>query len=239
MPKSLLEQLSDIVGNNAALACCIACMLMATTATANAQPLYRWKDQYGSTYVSDQPPPESCTSADCRAYREDVDKKTREVKRATEEANKAAAEKKARANKIAEEINNLQSLTAEELLKLHNDLKKMSRDELEKILEKSALDPNIKRPDYFKISQGDLKKCASRAGNCALSEIKRHIKNVATMGPSIGSVQFGREYIKEILGSPLREQLIGKNTTYWYYQMNGSTIQIVWDDDRFDGVNIY
>ena len=168
MPKSLLEQLSDIVGNSAALACCIACMLMATTATANAQPLYRWKDQYGSTHVSDQPPPESCTSADCRAYREDVDKKTREVKRATEEANKAAAEKKARANKIAEEINNLQSLTAEELLKLHNDLKKMSRDELEKTLEKSALDPNIKRPDYFKISQGDLKKCASRAGNCAL-----------------------------------------------------------------------
>ena len=92
MPKSLLEQLSDIVGNSAALACCIACMRMATTATANAQPLYRWKDQYGSTHVSDQPPPESCTSADCRAYREDVDKKTREVKRATEEANKAAAD---------------------------------------------------------------------------------------------------------------------------------------------------
>ena len=238
MPTTTPAPLPESVASGAMLLRCIACLLMAS-ATANAQTLYRWKDQHGATHVSDQPPSESCTSADCRAYREDADKKTREAKRATEEANKAAAEKKARANKIAEEINNLPNLNTGELLKLNDDLKKMSPDELEKILRKSALDPNIKRPDYFKIAQNELKKCASPAGNCAPSEIKRHIQTVATMGPKLGTVQFGKEYIKDILGSPRREQLAGRNTTYWYYQLSGSAIQIHWNDDNFEGVNIY
>lgn len=240
MPMPMPAPLPETATSGTMLLRCVVCVLLAiAAATANAQTLYRWKDQHGSTHVSDQPPPESCTSADCRAYREDADKKAREAKKIAEEANKAAAEKRARANKIAEEINNVGNLTLEELLKLKNDLQKMSPNELEKILRRSALDPSIKRPNYFENAQAGLRKCASPTGNCAPSEIKRHIEAVATMGPRIGTVQFGREYVKEILGSPHREQLVGKNTTYWYYHLNGSVIQIYWSDDKFEGVNIY
>ncbi len=63
--------------------------------SAHAQIMFRWKDQDGVSHVSDQPPPLSCISDDCRRVREGVDRKIREEH--------AAAEAKKKAAKLAEE----------------------------------------------------------------------------------------------------------------------------------------
>lgn len=60
----------------------------------NAQTLYRWKDENGATHISDQPPPPSCMSSDCRAYRDKMDRELMQAKRAAEE--KAKEEQKKR-----------------------------------------------------------------------------------------------------------------------------------------------
>ncbi len=62
---------------------------------AHAQTMFRWKDQDGIFHVSDQPPPSSCISDDCRRVREIVDRKIQEEG--------AVAEAKKKAAKLAEE----------------------------------------------------------------------------------------------------------------------------------------
>lgn len=79
--------------------------LFSVCINVDAQQLYRWKDQSGATHVSDQIPPSSCVSNDCRSIREEVDGKSRKAKKAAEEA---AAQKKKSDEMDAERLKSAQ-----------------------------------------------------------------------------------------------------------------------------------
>lgn len=75
--------------------------LMLTSGSALTQQMYRWKDASGTLQISGQPPPSSCTTADCNAIREQVDKKATEAKRARlEEVEKARLAKAQQATQV-------------------------------------------------------------------------------------------------------------------------------------------
>ena len=65
----------------------LAVSCSALTVTVFAQDdLYRWKDQTGKTYISESPPPSSCSSEDCLTFRRKLAEKL-EKKREQQQAN--------------------------------------------------------------------------------------------------------------------------------------------------------
>lgn len=44
------------------------CLLSISLSTLGEQSIYRWTDQHGEIHISDTPPPQSCTSKDCKRY---------------------------------------------------------------------------------------------------------------------------------------------------------------------------
>lgn len=72
--------------------------------SAYAQQLYRWKDQNGVAHVSDQPPPDSCTSSQCRDLREQTDSKITREKEALERKEKEARVEKERVKEFGERM---------------------------------------------------------------------------------------------------------------------------------------
>nr|WP_082753120.1 DUF4124 domain-containing protein [uncultured Acidovorax sp.] len=89
--------------------------------SAYAQQLYRWKDQNGLAHVSDQPPPHSCTSNDCRSLRDESDRKIRLEKEEAERKKKEAQAAKERTKKFYEE------LEAKNVVNLANSKMKLKR----------------------------------------------------------------------------------------------------------------